>query len=170
MGPKGPQLLGSSQGGYVNQGNPMGTDLVKNPTENIAKTGCRGQLQVGNPGNSGGKRGRSGRRPREISLAAQRISNRYDLLGIAAKIAVGELGELDREPNGEIVYTPTKNSERLAAIRLIWSYAFGNPATRQLVLPDDNRPLEIRIVDESGKRHHRSLDTVLPGRLGQRSL
>jgi hypothetical protein len=152
-----------------NRGYQMATGLVKNPIENLARTGCRGQLRIGNPGNSGGKKGRSGRRPREIGLAARRISNRFDLLGIAAKIALGELGEMDREPNGEIIYTPTKNTERLAAIRLIWSYAFGNPATRQLVQPDENRPLEIRIVDESRNKHHRSLDTVLPGEVKQRT-
>jgi hypothetical protein len=120
----------------------------ENPLENIVRAGTRGQLRAGNPGNSGGKKGRSGRRPCEINLAAQRISNRHDLLGIAARIAVGELGESDRQPNGEMVYTPTKNSERLAAIKLIWSYAYGHPAVRSSVSGDHEGPLEIRIVRE----------------------
>jgi hypothetical protein len=122
----------------------------KNPQENSARTGSRGQLRAGNPGNSGGKKGRSGRRPKEISVAARRVSDRCNLLGIAARIAVGELGEMDLQPNGETVYTPTKNSERLAAIKLIWSYAYGHPAVRASVSGDEGGPLEIRIVNEMG--------------------
>lgn len=68
-------------------------------------------LVPGNPGNAGGKKGRSGRRPFAITEAAQQAVNKHKLLEVAAKIAL----------------TAEKDSDRLAAIKLLLDRGYGAP-------------------------------------------
>jgi hypothetical protein len=84
-------------------------------------------LTPGNPGNTGGKKGRSGRRPTAISLAAQEIADKYSLLEVAKDIAVADIWEEWVNKDGKPVAGPTKNSDRLAAIKLILEYGHGKP-------------------------------------------
>ena len=77
-------------------------------------------------GNTGGKPGRSGRRPLDVTTAARHIVDRHKLLEEAARIAT----------RGE------KDTDRLAAIRLIFSYAFGQPK-EQVDLTTGGRPFLI---------------------------
>ena len=84
-------------------------------------------LPVGNHlGNTGGKKGRSGRKAFEITEAARVIFEEHKLLDAAANIAV----------------TSERDSDRLAAMRFIASYAFGQPH-EQVDVTSGGRPLLI---------------------------
>ena len=78
------------------------------------------------PGNTGGKKGRSGRKPFEITAAARAIFEEHGLLGAAARIA--------RQAE--------KDSDRLAAMKFLASYAFGQPR-EQVDVTSGGRPLLI---------------------------
>lgn len=91
--------------------------------------------------------GRSGRRPAAFTLACQGISDRLQLAEVAAKIAAGELGEKVVAGNGEIIYTDTKNSDRLAAIKLLWSYGYGAPPQTLTLDEDPETPILSPLVD-----------------------
>jgi len=69
-------------------------------------------LPLGNhPGNTGGKKGRSGRRPLAITAKALEMVNKHDLIEAAKDIAL----KADKE------------TDRLAAIRFLVEYAAGKP-------------------------------------------
>lgn len=88
-------------------------------------------LPVGaHPGNTGGKPGRSGGYNRSaLALAARQIFDRFQLLEVAARIAIGDIWEqidTDKE-TGEPIYGATKNSDRIRAIEYITNRAWGLP-------------------------------------------
>lgn len=85
----------------------------KTATPRTARSPRNGaEIPLGNhPGNTGGKPGRSGRRPTAIAVAAREICERYELLDVAARIAT----------------TAEKESDRLAAIRFLHEYGYGRP-------------------------------------------
>lgn len=84
-------------------------------------------LTPGNPGNTGGKPGRSGRKPLAITIAAQEIFEKQRLLEVAAGIALGRITEEWFDDEGQSHAEPTKNSDRLAAIRFLAAYGYGQP-------------------------------------------
>jgi hypothetical protein len=83
------------------------------------------------PGNTGGKPGRSGRRPFAITLAAQEITDKHDLLGVARDIAL----------------SAEKDSDRLAAIRLIVEYGYGRAPQHVTLANDAERPVTSPLDD-----------------------
>lgn len=112
---------------------------VENSAQNTGpKRDERGRLRGGNPGNSGGKKGRSGRPPSVIremcrGAFAQRIK-------ILKKIADGEAIERVKLANGEEMETMKSAdvSDRLKAIDLLGKYGLG---TKQEVTGADDEPL-----------------------------
>lgn len=79
------------------------------------------------PGNTGGKKGRSGRKPAKIVQLAQELIDKFTLMQVAASIAVGDIWEDYTNADGETVSGPTRNSDRLAAIKFLAAYGYGNP-------------------------------------------
>jgi hypothetical protein len=78
-----------------------------------------------------GKPGRSGRRPFAITLAAQEITDKHDLLGVARDIAL----------------SAEKDSDRLAAIRLIVEYGYGRAPQHVTLANDAERPVTSPLDD-----------------------
>lgn len=105
----------------------------KTATKTAKPSGRNGNvLPVGaHPGNTGGKPGRSGRRPFAITLAAQELVDKHDLLNVAVKIAVG----------------PSKDTDRLAAIRLLVEYGYGRAPQHITHANDDEHPLPSPLDD-----------------------
>jgi hypothetical protein len=130
---------------------------VKKPPQNGGENG-RGHAPDGTflPGNSGGKAGRSGRRPLAITLAAQEVFEKHRLLDVAAGIARGTIQESWFDQDGQEHADPTKNSDRLAAIRFLAGYAFGNP--QQVVTHEG----AVHLTHEERKQ---SLERILGDRL-----
>jgi len=95
----------------------------------------------------GGKKGRSGRRPFAIKVAAERIFNKFKLLDLAADIAAGDIWEQWTNKDGEIVSGPTKNGDRIAAIRFVADYAFGRPSQSVELTGRDGGA--IKVVDDT---------------------
>lgn len=76
------------------------------------------RLPLGNhPGNTGGKPGRSGRRPSEVTAMCQRLVHDHNLLETVV-LAIAQ------DPNAS-------RSERIAATRLLLEYGEGKPVMRQ---------------------------------------
>lgn len=85
-------------------------------------------LPLGNhPGNTGGKPGRSGRRPSAVAELAQNMVDQYRLVEVVARIAAGDLEEEWYDNEGEVHSSSTKNSDRIAAVKLLLAYGYGQP-------------------------------------------
>lgn len=119
------------------------------------------EIPLGNhPGNTGGKKGRSGRRPLEITLLAQRIFSKKKLLEVVAMIATADIGEIvGHDKAGEPIYSETKNADRLAAIRFIASYAYGQPSQRVEHTGEDGGPIEF--VTEARETFAGRMDSLI---------
>lgn len=124
----------------------MATSNGNGKTRPKTSTGPAGNLTPGNPGNSGGKKGRSGRRPNAITEAARDIVDDRELLNVAADIAVGDIWEEWTTKDGDVVSGPTKNSDRIAAIRLIIEYGYGKPKQITELSGPDGGPIETAAV------------------------
>lgn len=102
------------------------------------------------PGNTGGKKGRSGRRPDVIAQLARTLLDKHRLLEIVAGIARGDIEEEWFDQEGETHSGPTKNSDRLAATRLLLEYGHGRPLPAMPASDNgeetDVIPFAIRIV------------------------
>jgi hypothetical protein len=70
----------------------------------------------------------SGRRASEVTVRCQTIMQNSKLFDVLAKIARAEIEEEFVTKDGETISSPTKNSDRIAAIKLLASYAYGQPA------------------------------------------
>jgi len=88
--------------------------MVKTATKTAKPSPRNGNvLPLGNhPGNTGGKKGRSGRKPLEITIAAQHAVTDHDLIGMAVRIAM----------------KASRDSDRLAAIRFLVERGWGQSA------------------------------------------
>jgi len=85
-------------------------------------------------GNSGGKKGRSGRRPSEVTKLAQQLAEKHDLLGRLARIAVGEEQvPYGMNEDGELVCGAPRAADQIAAARVVLSYAYGRPPEHLVV-------------------------------------
>ncbi len=104
-----------------------------------AKTGNNG---VPTP-RGGGKKGRSGRKPFAITALCANVLDKYKLIELVKDIAVGDIWEQWTNNKGEIVTGPTKNSDRLAAIRFLTEYAVGKPP--QPITGPDGGPIALTI-------------------------
>lgn len=79
-------------------------------------------------GNTGGKKGRSGRKPYHFLHAAQVAAERAKVPDFWARVAAGTEMEC-RGPDeaGVLVYAPPRMADRLKASQLLYSYAAGLP-------------------------------------------
>jgi hypothetical protein len=102
---------------------------MKNPRRGV---GPNPTLIPGNPGNSGGKLGRSGRLPEEFRQELRRLANRADVI---------------RRLKTILTSTETSDSDFLAAFRYVCDRAYGKPAT-VIQGGDERKPLTIRLVRE----------------------
>ena len=93
----------------------------------VKKAGKKQHLTAGNPGNSGGKKGRSGRPSSDFRTACKNIADKYKFLEMLAEIAIGNLGEKWIDKRGETQYDETSNSDRIKAIELVLAYGEGRP-------------------------------------------
>lgn len=82
-----------------------------------------GALRNGNPGNKGG----TGRPPNAFRAQVAAISDRMKLPEIMGKIAAGQERVIETD-EGEVAIALTKDTDRIAATKLLWSYAHGQPA------------------------------------------
>jgi hypothetical protein len=99
------------------------------------------------PGNTGGKPGRSGRRPFAITLAAQTIVDQFRLLEVAKDIAVGDIWEEWTNKEGGRISSPTKNSDRLAAIKFLVERGYGSAPQHVTLANDAERPVTSPLDD-----------------------
>jgi hypothetical protein len=110
-----------------------GRDGSKNPTKNPRHgVGPNPTLIPGNPGNSGGKLGRSGRLPEEFRQALRDLASRPDILRRLAKI----LGS-----------PKTSDNDFLAAHKYVAERGYGKVPT-VIEGGDQRKPLVIRLVRE----------------------
>jgi hypothetical protein len=84
---------------------------------------------VGNhPGNTGGKKGRSGRKPWAFRDEMRQALEAGEAGKVVQRIISGDiLEEIAQDDEGEPIYGDTKNADRLKAIQLAASYAEGLP-------------------------------------------
>lgn len=82
----------------------------------------------------------SGRHASEVSLRCQGIIEKWKLFDVLAKIARAEIEEEYVTKDGVVVSGATKNSDRIAAIKQLAAYAYGQPA-QAVDLTSGGRPL-----------------------------
>ena len=91
----------------------------------------------------------AGRPPSRVKALALALVEREDLIEVLGKIAVAELGEKWLDKEGEEVYGETKNTDRIAAIKLLLAYGDGLPTQRQELTGADGGPVETNVVTDS---------------------
>lgn len=79
------------------------------------------------PGNTGGKKGRSGRRPDAIRELARSLTDEHRLLEVVCGIARGRIGESWFDNEGKEHAEPTRNADRINAVKLLLAYGWGQP-------------------------------------------
>ena len=101
------------------------------------------QLPAGaHPQNTGGKPGRSGRRPNIVKEKALELLEELELLQTAADIAKGQL-EIGQDRNtGEPIFLQVSAGDRLAAIRFLTERAAGRPP-QPIVGDEDEPPVQV---------------------------
>lgn len=114
--------------------------MTPNRDRNVAATQNgthNGGRVVGRPfakgenGGHHGQPGRSGRRPSSVTLAAQDAITTHDLIGVLASIANGKDAD--------------KDSDRIAAIKLLLAYGYGQPTQVVTHQGDPDQPLEVTV-------------------------
>lgn len=101
-----------------------GNGKSANKTAKSPKNGAEIPLGA-HPGNTGGKPGRSGRRPSAIGELARTLLDKHRLMEVVAGIARGDIEEEWFDHDGETHSAPTKNSDRISAVRLLLEYGYG---------------------------------------------
>lgn len=108
-----------------------------------------GQFQKGGPQGPG--RGpakgapNAGRPPSELREAIREACDRYHLTDILLGIVTADIGEQFTPQSGDTIYSETKNSDRIAAAKLLMAYGYGQPT--QTV---DTTVTERRVIVENG--------------------
>ena len=82
---------------------------------------------------------------------------RKALIAVLGKIAVAELGEAWADKDGETVYGETKNTDRIAAIKLLLAYGDGLPTQRQELSGPEGGPIETLNADSPRDQIERKL-------------
>jgi hypothetical protein len=87
------------------------------------------ELPLGaHPGNTGGKKGRSGRKPAAWKEACEKALQDANALPVLQEIISGDImEEVGRDRKGEPIYGDTKNSDRIGAVKFLAAYAYGQP-------------------------------------------
>ena len=110
-----------------------------------------GRLTGGNPGNSGGKRGRSGRPPDAFRELCRQALENADGMEVIKRMISGDIKEpLGRTKMGEPIYGETKNSDRLRAIEWLANYAEGKAP--QTIEVKDVSPQTLETGEEVANR------------------
>jgi hypothetical protein len=104
-------------------------------TATSPKGGARLPLGA-HPGNTGGKKGRSGRKPSEVVALARSLTDQYGLVQRLALIASGQpvlqFQGTDKEGKPEIVVAPARAADQIRAIELLLNRGWGKvPETIQ---------------------------------------
>jgi hypothetical protein len=100
------------------------------------------------PGNTGGKVGRSGRRPNIIRDKAAALLEEHELLELAVDIAKGQVQVGEDARTGEPIFLSTSAGERLAAVRFLTERAAGRPP-QPIVGDEDEPPLTIEQLNKA---------------------
>lgn len=99
----------------------------------------------------------AGRPPSRIKALAAELVERKALIAVLGKIAVAELGEAWADKDGETVYGETKNTDRIAAIKLLLAYGDGLPTQRQELSGPEGGPIETLNADSPRDQIERKL-------------
>lgn len=102
------------------------------PAKTAGKTAGRTKHGQFTRGNSGGKKGRSGRVPRDFTKLCQSLVDKYELVDRVALMAGGkpiiQFDAVDPDTGQpETVFAPARATDQLAAAKLLLSYAHGQP-------------------------------------------
>lgn len=118
-------------------------------------------IVAGNPGNSGGKKGRSGRRPDVVKQRAQELLDELELLEEAGDLAKGQVIIAEDPNTGEPIFLPCSAGDRLAAIKFITERAAGKPP-QPIVGDEDEPPIRVEDVARAREQLHSRLSGRAP--------
>ena len=122
------------------------------------------EIPVGaHPGNTGGKKGRSGRRPDTIKQLARTILDQNRLLEVVGQIALGRIGESWLGSDDDVHYDETRNADRINAVRLLLAYGYGQPTQVQQV--EHSGTIEVEQIGAAQEQFESRMDR-LTKRLG----
>lgn len=112
-----------------------GAPSKKNTVQNTGpQRDARGRVFGGNPGNSGGKKGRSGRKPAAWKEACEVALQEAEAIPVLKKIIVGEYAEVvGTTKDGRPIYESIKPSDRIGAVKFLAGYAHGQPTEKSEV-------------------------------------
>lgn len=105
------------------------------------------------PGNTGGKPGRSGRRPNWIRELAGALLDEHELLEIAVDLAKGQVEISEDRNTGEPIFLSSSAGERLSAIRFITERAAGRPP-QPIEGDEDEPPVRVDELQAAREKFH----------------